>query len=203
MTREGFVVESAPSGEVGLAMARTRPPDLVILEVLLPSIDGHEVLRQLRAAEPLLPVLVLSARGGDGDQVQALAAGADDYVVKPFNVSVLAARVRRLLWRSTGGGRGTQFRDLFLDSGTRRAQRSGRAIDLTGIEYRLLQLFLSNPRRVLPRGQLIDSIWGHDFSGSVNVLEVYMSQLRRKLEAGGEPRLLHTVRGSGYILREP
>ena len=200
---EGFAVDTAGSGEAGLAVARDRAPDLVILDIMMPGIDGLEVLRRLRAADPRLPVLMLTAKDAPADQVQGLEQGADDYVVKPFTFEVLVARVRALLRRQeTERPEVLRFADLSLDTGTHRARRGAREIDLTKTEYDLLRQFLLNPQRVLPKDLLMDRVWGYDFGGNPNVLEVYVKQLRQKLEAEGEPRLLHTLRGAGYVLRE-
>ena len=201
---EGFAVDTAPSGADGLAMARERYPDLAILDVMMPGLDGLEVLRRLRAADAQLPILLLTARDAPADQVHGLAQGADDYVVKPFTFEVLLARVRALLRRAEAD-RPTilRFADLSLDTGTRRASRGAREIDLTSTEYDLLHQFLQHPQRVLPKEFLMDRVWGYDFGGNANILEVYVKQLRQKLEAEGEPRLIHTLRGTGYVLREP
>jgi two-component system response regulator MprA len=201
---EGFEVVVAGSGTEGLARARERYPDLIILDIMMPEMDGLEVLRRLRTADERLPILLLTAKDAPADQVQGLERGADDYVVKPFTFEVLLARVRALLRRQEGDQPDLlRFADLNLDTGTRRAHRGERAIDLTSTEYDLLRQFLENPRRVLTRDVLMDRVWGYDFGGNTNVLEVYVKQLRQKLEAAGEPRLLHTVRGAGYVLREP
>lgn len=203
LSYEGFAVDTAGSGEGGLTIARDRPPNMVILDVTMPGMDGYEVLRRLRAADAHLPVLMLTARDAPADQVQGLSQGADDYVVKPFTFEVLVARVRALLRRHEGEQPPVlRFADLRLDTGLRRAQRGGREIDLTSTEYQLLHEFLVHPRRVLPKELLLDRVWGYDFGGNANVLEVYVKQLRQKLEAGGEPRVIHTLRGSGYVLRE-
>lgn len=200
---EGFAVDTAASGEDALALARERPPDVVILDIMMPGLDGLEVLRRLRAADPQLPVLMLTARDAPADQVKGLTEGADDYVVKPFTFEVLVARVRALLRRHEADRPPVlRFADLSLDTGTRRARRGDREIDLTSTEYDLLRQFLEHPRRVLPKEFLMDRVWGYDFGGSTNVLEVYVKQLRQKLEAEGEPRLIHTLRGAGYVLRE-
>jgi len=203
LSYEGFAVDAASSGEQGLAIARDRAPDLVILDIMMPGIDGLEVLRRLRASDPSLPVLMLTAKDAAADQVQGLDQGADDYVVKPFTFEVLVARLRALLRRQeTERPEVLRFADLSLDTGTHRARRGAREIDLTKTEYDLLRHFLLNPRRVLPKDLLMDRVWGYDFGGNPNVLEVYVKQLRQKLEAQGEPRLLHTLRGAGYVLRE-
>ncbi|MBI3971779.1 MAG: response regulator transcription factor [Chloroflexi bacterium] len=200
---EGFAVDTAGNGADGLAIARERPPDAVILDVMMPGLDGLEVLRRLRAADAQLPVLLLTAKDAPADQVHGLEQGADDYVVKPFTFEVLVARVRALLRRRDADRPPVlHFAGLALDLGTRRARRGEREIDLTSTEYDLLRQFLENPRRVLPKDVLMDRVWGYDFGGNTNVLEVYVKQLRQKLESEGEPRLIHTLRGTGYVLRE-
>jgi DNA-binding response OmpR family regulator len=200
---EGYAIDVASSGQQGLSMARDKAPDLVILDLMLPGMNGFEVLSRMRNAQPNLPVLMLTARDEPDDQVKGLESGADDYVVKPFSFSVLAARVKALLRRSeTEHPEVMRFADLSLDTGTKRAARGRREIDLTSTEYEVLRQFLMHPRRVLPKHMLMDRIWGYDVEGSSNVLEVYVKQLRQKLEAGGELRLIHTFRGSGYVLRE-
>ena len=201
---EGFTVDTAESGSRGLAVARDHAPDLVILDLMLPGIDGFEVLKRLRSADEALPVLMLTARDGPADQVKGLEEGADDYVVKPFTFAVLAARVKALLRRKDAERPEVlRFDGLTLDTGTRRARRGARDIDLTSTEYEVLRQFLLHPRRVLPKHLLMDRVWGYDVEGGSNVLEVYVKQLRQKLEAAGEPRLIHTFRGAGYVLREP
>lgn len=203
LSYEGFAVDTASSGAEGLAIARDRPPDLVILDIMMPGLDGLEVLQRLRAADPRLPVLLLTAKDAPADQVRGLEQGADDYVVKPFTFEVLLARVRALLRRHEAEQPPVlRFADLSLNTGTRRARRGARDIGLTTTEYDLLRQFLEHPRRVLPKDMLMDRVWGYDFDGSTNVLEVYVKQLRQKLEAEGEPRLIHTLRGTGYVLRE-
>lgn len=200
---EGFAVDTAASGEEALALARQRLPDLVILDIMMPGLDGLEVLRRLRAADPQLPILMLTARDAPADEVKGLTEGADDYVVKPFTFEVLVARIRALLRRKEADRPEVlRFQDLALDTGTRRARRGDREIDLTSTEYDLLYQFLQHPRRVLPKEFLMQRVWGYDFGGNTNVLEVYVKQLRQKLEANGEPRLIHTLRGTGYVLRE-
>ncbi len=201
---EGFTVDTAATGPQGLAIARDHAPDLVILDVMLPGIDGFEVLRRLRSADEIVPVLMLTARDEPTDQVKGLEAGADDYVVKPFAFAVLVARVKALLRRHEAEHPEILRLDgLTLDTGTRRARRGARDIDLTLTEFEVLRQFLLHPRRVLPKHFLMDRVWGYDVEGSSNVLEVYVKQLRQKLEADGEPRLIHTFRGAGYVLREP
>jgi len=200
---EGFVVEIANSGQEGLTIARERPPDLAILDIMMPGLDGLEVLRRLRAADAELAILMLTASDSPTDQVQGLDRGADDYVTKPFSLDVLIARVRAHLRRREGDQPDVlRFGDLALDTGMRRAQRGDREIDLTSTEYDLLHQFLEHPRRVLPKEFLMERVWGYDFGGNTNVLEVYIKQLRQKLEAERESRLIHTLRGTGYVLRE-
>ena len=199
---EAFAVDVAASGEEALEIARERYPDLVILDVMMPGLDGLEVLKRLRAADEHLPVLLLTAKDRDSDLIAGLERGADDYLTKPFTFKVLLARVRALLRRSTSDHPAVlRFQDLSLDTGAREARRKSRVIELTKTEFELLKVFLSNPRQVLTREVLTERVWGFDFEGGTNVLETYIKQLRQKLEAGGEPRLIHTRRGSGYVLR--
>ena len=200
---EGFSVAAAASAEAALGLALERPPDLAILDIMLPGLDGLALLRRLRSADERLPVLLLTGRDAPADQVLGLEAGADDYVVKPFTMAVLLARVRALLRRrSLDQTPQLQIADLALDPAAHRVTRAGREIALTSLEFTLLQLFLGHPRQVLSKEQLLDRVWGYQFAGSANVVEVYISQLRQKLEAAGEPRLIHTLRGVGYVLRE-
>lgn len=200
---EGFQVEMAPDGERGLVAARDRPPDLVILDWMLPGLDGLEVLRRLRAAGDL-PVLMLTAKDAVADRVAGLEAGADDYLVKPFHFEELLARVRALLRRraSEPDAEVLRFSDLTLNTVTRQAQRGERLVDLTAKEYDLLEYFMRHPRQVLTREQIYDRVWGYDFGGESNIIEVYVRYLRGKLEASSEPRLIQTIRGVGYALRE-
>ncbi|MCE2488538.1 MAG: response regulator transcription factor [Anaerolineae bacterium] len=190
-------------GHSGLAAARDEPPDLVVLDWMLPGLDGLEVCKRLRRASSV-PVLMLTARDDVSDRVQGLDAGADDYLVKPFSFQELLARIRALLRRNAPASRPDvlRFADLSLDTGTRRAQRAERMIDLTAKEYELLELFMRNPRQVLTRDVIFDRVWDYDFGGASNIIEVYVRYLRQKSEAGNEPRLIHTVRGVGYVLRE-
>ena len=200
---EGYAVDTASSGMQGLSIVRDRTPDLVILDIMMPGLDGYEVLGRLRAADANLPVLMLTARDGTSDQVKGLESGADDYVVKPFTFSVLAARVKALLRRrEIEHPEVMRFADLALDTGMKRARRGAREVELTSTEYEVLRQFMLHPRRVLPKHMLMDRVWGYDVEGSSNVLEVYVKQLRHKLEAAGEARLIHTFRGAGYVLRE-
>jgi two-component system response regulator MprA len=180
-------------------------PDVVILDVLMPGVDGLEVCRRLRAAGNAVPVLMLTARDEVENRVAGLDAGADDYVTKPFALEELLARVRALLRRTSnddGGGEVLSFADVTLDLGTRDVRRGGRDIELTRTEFALLELFLRNPRQVLTRSIIFERVWGYDFGFASNSLDVYIGYLRRKTESGGEPRLIHTVRGVGYALRE-
>ncbi len=203
LSYEGFAVDTAASGSEGLAAARDRAPDLIILDIMMPDLDGFEVLRRIRLADPTLPVLMLTAKDAPSDQVEGLESGADDYVVKPFTFDVLLARVHALLRRQEAGRPPIlRFGDLSLDSGTRQARRGERVIDLTSTEYKLLALLLEHPRQVLTRDILMERVWGYDFGGDTNVLETYIKQLRQKIEAGGAARIIHTVRGTGYVLRE-
>jgi DNA-binding response OmpR family regulator len=203
LSYSGFTVDTAGSGAEGLELARERRPDVAVLDIMMPGMDGLEVLRRLRAADSQLPILLLTGKDAPCDQVHGLELGADDYVTKPFTFEVLAARVRALLRRREADQPVMlRFTDLTLDTGTRRAQRGEREIDLTSTEYDLLHQFLEHPRRVLPKEFLMERVWGYDFGGSSNVLEVYVKQLRQKLEADEEPRLIHTLRGTGYVLRE-
>lgn len=198
-----FAVETASGAAEGLAKARERAPDAVILDVAMPGMSGLDALERLRAADATLPIMLLTARDAPGDQVAGLSRGADDYVVKPFRFDVLVARLRALLRRREADHPAIlQFADLRLDTGQRCAARGGREIELTATEYALLRRFLEHPRRVLPKGALLDRVWGYDFVGSDNIVEVYVKQLRQKLEAAGEARLIHTLRGSGYMLKE-
>lgn len=199
---EGYRVETAIDGASGLASARDNPPDLVILDWMLPGIDGLEVCRRLRAASSV-PILMLTAKDAVSDRVQGLDAGADDYLVKPFALDEVLARLRALLRRAKPETPEIlTFADLRLDTGTHQAFRGERAIELTAKEYELLELFLQHPRQVLTREVIYDRVWGYDFGGESNIIEVYVRYLRQKTEAEGEERLLHTVRGVGYVLRE-
>jgi two-component system response regulator MprA len=200
---EGYRVNVARDGMTGLGIARDNPPDLVILDWMLPGIDGLEVCRRLRAAGDV-PILMLTAKDEVGDRISGLDAGADDYLVKPFSADELMARVRALLRRVQPASRPEllRFGDLSLDTGTHRAYRNDRAIDLTAKEYELLELFMRNPRQVLTRDVIFDRVWSYDFGGESNIIEVYVRYLRQKTESEGETRLLHTVRGVGYVLRE-
>jgi two-component system, OmpR family, response regulator MprA len=199
----GFDVSLADDGEQGVAAVRADVPDAVVLDVLMPRLDGIAACRRLRADGDRTPVLMLTARDAVADRVAGLDAGADDYLVKPFALEELLARLRALLRRSNGGDSPLRFADVLLDPGTRDVRRGQRPLELTRTEFNLLELFLRNPRQVLPRSLVFERVWGYDFGPSSNSLEVYVGYLRRKLEAAGEPRVLHTVRGVGYQLREP
>jgi two-component system response regulator MprA len=200
----GYDVATAEDGEEGLRTLRRTRPELVVLDVLMPGLDGVSACRQLRHDGDSTPVLMLTARDAVSDRVAGLDAGADDYLVKPFALEELLARVRALLRRTVNGDphSALRFADLSVDPATREVLRNGRRIELTRTEFLLLELFLLNPRQVLPRSLIFERVWGYDFGPTSNSLEVYVGYLRRKLEAGGEPRLLQTVRGVGYALRE-
>lgn len=200
---EGYAVDAAADGATALRSLNLVPPDAVVLDLGLPDLDGLEVCRRLRSAGDDTPVLILTARDAVDERVHGLDAGADDYLVKPFALAELLARLRALLRRRTGDeGEILRFGDLSLDLGTREAHRGDRAFALTRIEFDLLELFLRHPRQVLTRDVILDRVWGYSFDSGTNSLAVYMGYLRRKTEAGDEPRLLHTVRGVGYVLRE-
>lgn len=201
---EGYAVSVAGSGEQGLALAREEPPDLIILDVMMPGIDGFAVLERLRSVEPAPPVLFLTARDAPADQVRGLNAGADDYIIKPFSFDVLLARVRVLLRRREGEQQPLlRCADLCMDTRSHSVTRGARHLMLTSMEFKILRTFLEHQRQVLSKDGLLDRIWGYDFGGNTNIVEVYVKQLRQKLEAEGEQRLLHTIRGVGYVLRPP
>jgi two-component system response regulator MprA len=204
----GYEVSLASDGNEALAAASDPAPDLVLLDVNMPGIDGLEVCRRIRASGNDIPVLILTARVEVGDRVLGLDAGADDYLPKPFALEELLARIRALLRRARTTTAGEQadesltFADLTIDPATRTVQRGERTISLTRTEFELLWVLMQRPRRVLSRELILDEVWGYDFPTSANSLEVYVGYLRRKTEAEGEPRLIHTVRGVGYVLRE-
>lgn len=202
LSYEGFSVSTAASGEEGLSLARDTPPDLVILDLMLPGIDGHEVLHRLHSADPHLPVLMLTARDTPDDQVKAFGYGAEDYVVKPFRFEVLLARIQARLRQNQARAAELRYADLLLNPETHRVFRGERELELTGLEFRLLHTFMRQPERVLSKQVLLDQVWGTDFFGDANIVEVYVKQLRQKLEAMGESRLIQTLRGVGYVLRE-
>ena len=200
---EGYRVVEAATGEDGLEKAREHLPDVVILDIMLPGVDGLEVTRRLRSAGDEVSILMLTARDQVSDRVDGLETGADDYLVKPFSFEELLARIHALLRRRAApAGEILRFTDLELDIDAREASRAGRTIELTTTEFNLLVLFMRHPRKVLTRDVIMDHVWAYDFDGESNVLEVYVRYLRNKLEAEGEPRLIHTVRGAGYVLKE-
>src|SRR5215216_6058030 len=200
---EGYEVALARDGVEGLRQALEQHPDLIVLDGLMPGLDGFEVCRRLRAGGDV-PVLMLTARDEVADRVQGLDAGADDYLVKPFAVDEFLARVRALLRRRSSDGSASvlRFADLRLDTATREAFRGERRIELSTKEYELLALFMRNPRRVLTRETIFDRVWNYDFGSQSNLIEVYVGYLRQKIEREGEPRLIQTVRGAGYVLRD-
>jgi two-component system response regulator MprA len=201
---EGYEVELAENGREALdRVASEADPDAVVLDVLMPGVDGLEVCRTLRRQGSRLPVLMLTARTQVDDRVEGLDAGADDYLTKPFALEELLARLRALLRRSGNGtGEVLRFADLELDPGTREVRRGGQQIELTRTEFSLLELFLLNPRQVLTRSVIFERVWGYDFGFASNSLDVYIGYLRRKTEMGGRPRLIQTIRGVGYALRD-
>jgi two-component system response regulator MprA len=199
---DGYEVDAAKDGTEALAKARDSEPDLVVLDVMMPGLDGIEVSKRLRQASQV-PILMLTAKGTVADRVTGLDSGADDYLVKPFSFDELLARVRALLRRSQPReGEVLRFGDLSLDTATREVTRGNDAIDLTVQEFELLELFMHHPRQVLSRDRIYARVWGYDFGGESNVIEVYVSYLRNKLEDGGRSRLIHTVRGVGYVLKD-
>lgn len=200
---DGYSVDVAYRGHEALQKAIERPPDLYILDVMLPGLSGLEVTRRVRAGGDQTPILMLTAKDAIADRVAGLDMGADDYLVKPIDLDELLARVRaQLRRRNPEQTEVLRFADVELDTGTRMAHRGTREIELSTTEYELLQLFMRRPRQVLTRDIIMERVWGYDFEGESNVLEVYIGYLRAKLEAGGEPRIIHTMRGTGYVLRE-
>ena len=203
LAHAGYSVAVASTGDEGLRAVIDRTPDLIVLDVMMPGIDGYEVTRRLRMGGTTAPILMLTARGEVIDRVQGLRGGADDYLIKPFALDELLARVEVLLRR---GQIATQevlrFDDLTLNTSTHEAQRGMRVLDLSSTEYALLEVLLRRPRQVLSRAVLMERVWGYDFGGDSNVLDVYIGYLRAKLEAAGEPRLIQTMRGIGYVLRD-
>ena len=203
----GYQVDLASDGQQALDLVTTQRPDAMVLDVMMPRLDGLEVCRRLRSTGDDLPVLVLTARDSVSNRVSGLDAGADDYLPKPFALEELLARLRALLRRTITEAESTdtevlRFADLELDTGTRDVRRGERSISLTRTEFALLELFMTYPKKVLTRSRILEDVWGYDFPTSGNALEVYVGYLRRKTEAAGEPRLIHTVRGVGYVLRE-
>lgn len=200
---EGYEVDTARDGGVALSMMREMAPDLVLLDVMMPYVDGIEVCRRIRAKGDRVPILMLTAKAAVGDRVEGLDAGADDYVTKPFALDELLARIRALLRRSSGDvGDLIVYKDLEIDPSARTATRDERALDLTKTEFDLLMLLATAPGVVIDRDTIYEEIWGIDFITSSNSLDVYIGYLRRKTESAGEPRLIHTVRGVGYVLRD-
>lgn len=202
---EGYEVSTAATGRDALAMAETVRPDLIILDVMLPDIDGFEVAQRLQRDRRRIPVLFLTARDSTEDKVHGLTIGGDDYVTKPFAVSELVARVQVAMRRQGMSSRESNrlvFADLELDEDSREVYRSGNLIDLTATEFRLLQYLMANARTVLTRARLLDHVWSYDFAGDASILETYISYLRRKVD-NVEPHLIHTVRGVGYVMRTP
>jgi DNA-binding response OmpR family regulator len=203
LTLEGFTIDIAADGQAGLDLARENPPDLVVLDLMLPGIDGLEVARRLRAASEV-PIIILTARDAVPDRVAGLESGADDYLVKPFAFEELLARVRVQLRRQQSAQQPglLRYANLTMDTSAREVRMGERRVELTTREYELLELFMRHPQQVLTREVIYDRVWGYDFGGESNIIEVYVRYLRQKLEANNEPRLIHTVRGVGYILRE-
>ncbi|MBS9373555.1 Response regulator MprA [Rhodococcus sp. B50] len=203
----GYTVDLATDGQDALEQVTASRPDAMVLDVMMPRVDGLEVCRRLRSTGDDLPILVLTARDSVSERVAGLDAGADDYLPKPFALEELLARLRALLRRATpdpdsSADEVLRFADLSLDPATREVTRGDRQISLTRTEFSLMEMLMANPRRVLTRSRILEEVWGYDFPTSGNALEVYVGYLRRKTEAGGEPRLIHTVRGVGYVLRE-
>ncbi|WP_433943918.1 response regulator transcription factor [Paenibacillus sp. SN-8-1] len=202
---EGYDVYSAHNGMEGLQMMLTADPDLVVLDVMMPQVDGFEVCRRIREGGSSVPILMLTAKDEVENRVKGLDLGADDYLVKPFALEELLARVRALLRRketaSDGDAQRLVFEDIVLDYDSREVIRAGRRLELTAKEFELLYLFMQNPKRLLTRDLIMDNIWGYDYSGESNVLEVYIAMLRQKTEEQGEKRVIQTIRGAGYILR--
>jgi len=202
---EGFEVDEAGNGRLALAAAQDQPPDLIVLDIMLPDLDGLEVTRRLRADGIRVPVLFLTAKDAVQDRVAGLTVGGDDYVTKPFALAELVARVHAILRRSGGDPNNDgilRFGDIVMDENAHEVTRAGHAISLTATEFNLLRFFMLNPRHVLSKAQILDHVWHYDFGGDGNVVETYVSYLRKKLEAAGPP-MIHTVRLVGYALREP
>jgi len=204
---EGFDVETATTGRAALAAAQEGSPDLVVLDVMLPDLDGLEVTRRMRADGLRIPVLFLTARDALEDKVAGLTIGGDDYMTKPFSLAEVVARTRAILRRTSttdeAGDSQLRFADVVLDEDTHEVWRGGHPVELTATEFALLRFFMLNPRRVLSKSQILDHVWHYDFGGDGNVVETYVSYLRKKLDRPGAPPLLRTVRLVGYALREP
>ena len=201
LTREGYEVRTAPDGVLALRSIREWRPDAIVLDVLMAGTDGLAVCRQIRGEQPDLGILMLTAKDAASDQIVGLDAGADDYLVKPFSLQVLAAHLRAVLRRREPSPEVLRVADLELDTGSHDARRGERRFALTSTEYRLLLHLMREAGQVIPKSDLTRRVWGYDFEGNENVCEVYVGYLRQKLEAGGEPRLIHTLRGAGYTLR--
>ena len=199
---DGYKVQLAADGREALEQLADQAPDAIVLDLLMPEVGGLEVCRSLRRRNDPVPVLVVTARDAVDDRIEGLDAGADDYLVKPFAIEELRARVRALLRRTGAGDEALRYADVSLDPATREVYRGERRLQLTRTEFNLLELFMRNPKQVLTRSQIYERVWGYDFGATSNALWVYIGYLRRKLEENGEPRLLHTVRGVGYALRE-
>jgi two-component system OmpR family response regulator len=201
---EGWEVRSAGDGLTAVRVAREFAPDAVVLDVMLPDLDGFEVLRRMRTATPGLPVLFLTAKDSVEDRIAGLTAGGDDYVTKPFSLEEVALRLRALLRRTgvteAGAGARLVVGDLTLDEDSREVTRGGDQIDLTATEFELLRFLMRNPRRVLSKAQILDRVWHYDFGGQANIVELYISYLRKKIDAGRQP-MIHTMRGAGYVLK--
>ena len=203
LTYDGYEVDVAADGAEALTSMATTPPDALVVDVLMPRVDGLELCRRLREAGDRTPILILTARHLVSDRVAGLDAGADDYLVKPFALEELLARIRALLRRTTGSVDVLHFADVTLDHGSRIVTRNQRTIETTRTEFALLELFMRNPRQVLTRDLIFERVWGYEIGANSNSLEVYVGYLRRKLEADGESRIIYTVRGVGYVMREP
>ena len=203
LKREGYDVQSASDGDRAIQAMRAWSPDAMVLDVLLPGKNGLEVCRQVRTERPDIGILMLTAKDGQVDQIVGLDAGADDYLVKPFSLYVLAARLRAVLRRREPSPEILRVADLEVDVSARTARRGGRAMTLTTTEFKMLLHLAREADKVIPKAELTRRVWGYDFEGNENVCEVYVGYLRQKLEAGGEPRLIHTLRGAGYSLRNP
>ena len=201
---EGWEVRTAHTGTTAVAVAAEQRPDAIVLDVMLPDLDGLSVLRRIREADPYVPVLFLTARDAVEDRVAGLTAGGDDYVTKPFSLEEVVARLRALMRRA--GARRVEERhlltvgDLVLDEDSREVLRGGEEVTLTATEFELLRFLMRNPRRVLSKAQILDRVWHYDFGGQANVVEIYISYLRKKIDAGREP-MIHTMRGAGYVLK--
>ncbi|GGK40528.1 DNA-binding response regulator [Deinococcus malanensis] len=199
---DGYTVNVAGSGEEALEIARTHPPDLVVLDVMMPNMDGLQVLWRLRAEDPQLCVILLTARDAAEDQVGGLEAGADDYVVKPFTFEILRARIRALLRRSEGGTADVlSFGNIVVDVTKHQVWQGEREVILTAQEFKVLRVFVEQPERVMSKSMLLSQAWDPDYDGDDNIVEVYVKQLRQKLEVNDESRVIHTIRGAGYVLR--